>query len=149
MIGLALVSGISVLAQSVKASVSEGVANELVSDFVLNAAEFPVPLAVAVEARGLPDVDSVSAISHVPVRIEDFKAVAVAASAPDVSANFTVQVSSGTLDALAGDTVLIDRTTADLQGWKVGDDLKPRSGPWPSTSSSWAASTRTARLSAT
>ncbi len=128
MIGLALVSGISVLAQSVKASVSEGVANELVSDFVLNAAEFPVPAAVAVEARGLPDVESVSAISHVPVRIEDFSAVAIAASAPDVSANFTVDMASGTLEALAGDTVLIDRATADLQGWTVGDDLNATIG---------------------
>ena len=128
MIGLALVSGISVLAQSVKASVSEGVANELVSDFVLNAAEFPVPAAVAVEARGLPDVESASAISHVPVRIEDFSAVAIAASAPDVSANFTVDMASGTLEALAGDTVLIDRTTADLQGWTVGDDLNATIG---------------------
>ena len=149
MIGLALVAGISVLAQSVKASVSEGVANELRSDFVLNAAEFPIPAAVAVEARGLPDVESVSATSHVPVQIEDFKAVAVAASASDVSANFTVDMSSGTLDALAGDSVLIDRTTADLQGWKVGDDLMPRSAPWPSTSSWSAASTRTARPSPT
>ena len=33
---------------------SEGVANELRSDFVLNAAEFPIPAALAVEARGLP-----------------------------------------------------------------------------------------------
>ena len=95
MIGLALVAGISVLAESVKASVSEGVANELSSDFVLNAAEFPVPAALAVEARALPDVESVSATSHVPVRIEDFKAVAVAASASDVSANFTVDMSAG------------------------------------------------------
>jgi putative ABC transport system permease protein len=128
MIGLALVAGISVLAQSVKASVSEGVANELRSDFVLNAAEFPIPADVAVEARGVAGVESVSATSHVPVQIEDFKAVAVAASASDVSANFIVDMSSGTLDALAGDIVLIDRTTADLQDWKVGDDLSATLG---------------------
>ena len=123
MIGLALVAGISVLAQSVKASVSEGVANELISDYVLNAAEFPVPAALAVEARALPDVESVSATSHLPVRIEGFKAVAVAATASDVAANFTVDMSAGTLEALAGDTILIDRTTADLQGWGVGDEV--------------------------
>ena len=123
MIGLALVAGISVLAQSVKASVSEGVANELISDYVLNAAEFPVPATLAGQARGLPDVESVSATSHVPVRIEGFKAVAVAAIASDVAANFTVDMSAGTLDALAEDTILIDRTTAALQGWGVGDEV--------------------------
>ena len=82
MIGLALVAGISVLAQSVKASVSEGVANELTSDFVLNAAEFPVPGAVAVEARACRASSPSSAPSHVHVHIEDFKAVAVAAPRP-------------------------------------------------------------------
>ncbi len=121
MIGLALVAGISVLAESVKASVSEGVANELRSDFVLNAAEFPVPAALAGQARALTDVASVSATSHVPVQIEDFQAVAVAATSSDVDANFSVDMSVGTLDALGGDTILIDRTTADLEGWSVGD----------------------------
>ena len=128
MIGLALVAGISVLAQSVKASVSEGVANELISDYVLNAAEFPVPATLAGQARGLPDVQSVSTTSHVPVRIEGFKAVAVAAIASDVAANFTVDMSAGTLDALAGDTILIDRTTAALQGWSVGDEVNATVG---------------------
>jgi putative ABC transport system permease protein len=123
MIGLALVAGISVLASSVNASVSEGVANELRSDFVLNAAEFPVPAALAVQARALTDVESVSATSHVEVRIEKFKAVAVAAVASDVAANFTVDMSTGSLDALGGDTILIDRTTAEQEGWNVGDEV--------------------------
>ena len=122
MIGLALVAGISVLAESVKASVSTGVANELRSDYVLNAAEFPVPANLAIEARALPDVESVSATSHVPVRIADLSTVAVAATASDVSANFKVDMSDGMLDALTRDTILIDRTTADLQNWGVGKD---------------------------
>ena len=32
-------------------------------------------------------------------------------------------MSAGALEALAGDTILIDRTTADLQGWGVGDEV--------------------------
>ena len=150
MIGLALVAGISVLAQSVKASVSEGVANELRSDFVLNAAEFPIPAAVAVEARGLPDVESVSATSHVPVRIEDFKAVAVAASASDVSANFTVDMSSRD-PRRPRRRQRPDRPNHSrpprLEGGR--QPRLPRSAPWPSTSSWSAASTRTVRPSPT
>ena len=76
----------------------------------------------------MPDVESVSATSHVPVRIEDFSAVAVAATASDVSANFKVDMSAGTLDALAGDTILIDRTTADLQGWRWVTDVNATVG---------------------
>ena len=43
MIGLALVAAISVLASSVKASITEGVTNELTADFVLNGGSSPVP----------------------------------------------------------------------------------------------------------
>ena len=43
MIGLALAAGISVLAQSVKASVTEGVSSELTSDFVLSGGVSTVP----------------------------------------------------------------------------------------------------------
>ena len=39
MIGLALIAGLSVLAASIKASVTEGVANELTSTFVLNSGD--------------------------------------------------------------------------------------------------------------
>ena len=64
MIGLALIAGISVLAPSVKASVSSGVANELTSDFVLNSGNVaPVPAPVAGAARALPGVRSVAAVS--------------------------------------------------------------------------------------
>ena len=67
MIGLALVAGISVLAQSVKASVSDGVANELTSDFVLNSGNIaPVPAPWPTPHERYPGFASVAAISHSP-----------------------------------------------------------------------------------
>ena len=47
MIGLALIAGLAVLASSVKASVSDGVRNELTSDYVLNGGTSPVRSTVA------------------------------------------------------------------------------------------------------
>jgi putative ABC transport system permease protein len=123
MIGLALVAGISVLAQSVKASVTEGVSNELTSDFVLSGGVSTVPPTVAEEARGLPQVGSVAAVSLVPVRIGDFSTSAAAVEAGPVSDNFTIPMADGRLDSLEGDRVLVDRTTATDNGWKVGDVL--------------------------
>ncbi|CAN5346242.1 ABC transporter permease [soil metagenome] len=123
MIGLSLVAGIAVLASSVKASVSDGVASELTSDFVLNGGAGPVPVSVAPAARELRGVESVSALSLVGLRIGSFTTQATAVSADDVRDNFIVDMSQGSLGALAGDGVLVDRSTADAQGWKVGDAL--------------------------
>jgi putative ABC transport system permease protein len=123
MIGLSLVAGIAVLASSVKASVSEGVANELTSDFVLSGGASPVPPPVAVAARRLPGVESVAAVSLVGVSVGSFSTVASAVSAADVRDNFTTEMIEGSLDAMTGDAVLVDRSTARARGWKVGDDL--------------------------
>jgi putative ABC transport system permease protein len=128
MIGLSLVAGIAVLASSVKASVSEGVASELTSDFVLNGGAAPVPTPVAAAARELPHVASVAAVSLVGLRIGSFSTEASAVSAADVRDNFVVEMSKGDLSALAGDAVLVDRSTARAQGWEVGDTLHATMG---------------------
>ncbi|MEO6510850.1 MAG: ABC transporter permease, partial [Nocardioides sp.] len=128
MIGLALVAGISVLGQSVKASVTDGVTNELTSDFVLNAGASTVPRTVAEKARQLSQVGTVATISLVSVAIGDFSTSAAAVEAGPVSENFKVPMAAGRLDSLEGDRVLVDRTTADDQGWSVGDVLPANVG---------------------
>ena len=66
MIGLALIAGLSVLGESVKASVREGVADELTSDFVLaTGTTAPVPAPVATAVRSLPAVASVAQVSTI------------------------------------------------------------------------------------
>jgi putative ABC transport system permease protein len=128
MIGLALIAGLAVLAQSVKASVSEGVRNELTSDYVLNGGTSPVPGAVAVAARRLPQVSSVATLSTVDLRIGTFRTAASASTAPDVASNFVVRMRTGRLDALSEDTFLVDRATALKRGWAVGDVVEAAVG---------------------
>ncbi|MEO9140045.1 MAG: ABC transporter permease, partial [Jatrophihabitans sp.] len=129
MIGLALIAGISVLAQSVKASVSSGVAEELTSDFVLNSGNVaPVPAPVAAAARDLPAVRSVAAVSFVDVRIGTFQTSASASTAADVADNFRVPMKNGQLAALGRHSVLVDETTASARGWHVGDSLSATVG---------------------
>ena len=124
MIGLALISGISVLAGSVKASVSSGVSQELTSDFVLNTGNVAnVPAPVAVAARELPAVSSVSVLSFVDLQIGTFHTTASAATATDVAENFLVPMAGGSLSSLGRHTVLVDETTASARGWRVGDSL--------------------------
>ena len=121
MIGLALIAGLAVLASSVKASVSDGVRNELTSDYVLNGGTSPVPSTVAVAARRLPQVSSVATLSMVDLQIGSFQAAASASTAPDVAENFVVQMRTGRLDASSKDTFLVDQATATKRGWAVGD----------------------------
>jgi putative ABC transport system permease protein len=129
MIGLALIAGISVLAESVKASVSSGVADELTSNFVLNSGNVaPVPDPVADAVRALPAVRSVAAVSFVDVRIGTFHTSASATTAVDVAANFQVPMKDGQLSALGPHTVLVDETTASAHGWHVGDSLSAAVG---------------------
>jgi putative ABC transport system permease protein len=123
MIGLALVAGISVLASSVQASVSAGVSEELTSDFVLNAGDAGIPSSVAPSVRSLTGVSSVAALSVVGVHIGTFATTAFAVTSADVADNFAITMHAGSLDALAGDAVLVDQTTADARGWHVGDVL--------------------------
>ncbi len=129
MIGLALIAGISVLAESVKASVSSGVAKELTSDFVLNTGNVAaVPAPVALAARHLPGVRSVAAVQLVDVRIGAFHGAAESVTARDVSANFVVTMKEGALSSLDGHTVLVDETTASARGWRVGQALSGNVG---------------------
>jgi putative ABC transport system permease protein len=124
MIGLALIAGVSVLAQSVKASVSSGVAEELTSDFVLNSGNVtPVPGPVAAAARNLGGVRSVAAIGFLDVRIGSFHTMASAVTATDVSDNFVVTMEAGRLTALERHTLLVDQTTASAHGWRLGDTV--------------------------
>ncbi len=124
MIGLALIAGTSVLAESVKASVSSGVSEELTSDFVLNSGNVaPVPAPVAIAARELSAVHSVAAMSFVDVRIGTFHTTAAAVTAADVADNFLVTMKRGQLSALDRHGVLVGETTANERGWHVGDSL--------------------------
>lgn len=123
MIGLALIAGIAVLAQSVKSSVSEGVSNELTSDYVLNGGTSPAPSTVAAAARELPNVRSVATISVVDIQVGTFETAASAIAAAAVADNFVVTMISGRLAALNEHTVLIDEATATTRGWNVGDTL--------------------------
>ncbi len=124
MIGLALISGISVLAQSVKSSVNTAVVDELTSDYVLNSGNVaPVPAPVAEAARALSGVRTVAAVSFVNMRIGGWHTTAAVGTAADVTDNFVVRMTDGRFSALGRHTVLVDQTTASDRGWNVGDSL--------------------------
>jgi putative ABC transport system permease protein len=123
MIGLALVAAISVLASSVKASITEGVTNELTADFVLNGGSSPVPSAVPAAARSVPGVRSVTSLSMVGIHLGRVSTTATAITPTALADNFRVDMYDGSVTGLVRNAVLVDRTTALAQHWRVGDTV--------------------------
>jgi putative ABC transport system permease protein len=132
MIGLTLVTGISVIAASIKASVADVVAKQLTADFVLTTAGADgVPPTLAAAVGGLPGVESVATLSGVDLAVGDLRTGATAATAKGLADTMNVNVVAGSLQSLGGRRVLVNQTTATARGWTVGSLLIARVGTRP------------------
>ncbi len=132
LIGLALVSAVSVAAQSTKASVADLVENQLTADYVLNGGQQPIPPTVARAVSSLPGVTSVATIGVIPVNAGDLGTLtAIAADAQGLRENVAVTVDAGSLDALGTGQVLASRTFAKDHGLTVGEQITASVGTLP------------------
>lgn len=123
MIGLALISGISVVAQSAKASVSDLVDRQLTADYVLNGGQSPFPTSVATTVAALPGVRSVSGLSLLPLKVGQDQLMATTGEATGIADSVKVEVTAGALSALDTGRLLISATTAKDHHWQVGSTV--------------------------
>ena len=124
LIGLALVSAVSVAAQSTKASVADLVQNQLTADYVLNGGQQPIPPTLADTVRRLPGVTSVATIGVIPVEAGSLgNLTAIAADATGLRENVVVTVDSGSLDALTSGRVVVSRGLAKDHQLAVGQTI--------------------------
>jgi putative ABC transport system permease protein len=129
MIGLALVTGISVIAESIKASVADVVARQLTADYVLTTAGADgVPKTLSPAIGTLPGVQSVATLSGVGLAVGGYSTGATAATAGGLAGNVNVTVTAGSLRALDATHVLISESTAKDRGWAVGRALTAQVG---------------------
>ena len=129
MIGLALMAGVSVIASSAKASVASLVDSQLTADYVLNGggvAQFPVTVATTVAQ--LPEVGSVAPLRAVNMQIGKKSLFAIAGDPKGIADNVKVDVTAGALSGLSSGQVIVARTVAKDQGWKVGSVLSASVG---------------------
>ncbi len=133
MIGLALITGLSVIAQSVKASVADIVQGEFTATYVLTGGggQTLVPASVATAAAKLPQVQSVAATSAVPVRAGDKDLFAVAADAQPFADNFALTMRSGDLTALDRGQILVSEAGAKKNSWALGQKVSLSIGTLP------------------
>jgi putative ABC transport system permease protein len=124
MIGLALVSTVTVVASSMKASVAEVVADSSRADFILKPASQAapgMPPVLADDLREVPGVQTVSEMRFGPAQVDGattFVAAIDPATAEDAA---DLQVSAGAVADLDDRSVLVSDKVAEAHGWSVGD----------------------------
>ncbi|MDP9220343.1 MAG: ABC transporter permease [Actinomycetota bacterium] len=127
MIGLALVTGITILADSTKSSFAKAFNSDLTSQYALTAVgNGLVPANVAVQARQIPGVSHVAEYTQIPIKIgtDDFDVTP--ANAADVAAAQRIDLASGSVDALDKGQILVSSKTAKSHHWSVGQTLTGR-----------------------
>ena len=121
MIGLALVSMLSVLAASTKSSITSVVNNNLGADYVLTSKSFlGFSPDVATRATATPGVATVGE-TRVGTAHLNGKSVIVAAVSNNIGSVIKVHMNAGSLDALDKDQLLVSATKATSSKVHVGD----------------------------
>ncbi len=124
MIGLALISAVSVLAASVKTSVGTLVSKGTGATFILlGSGSQALPNSLTSDLSGQPGVASAAGIAIVPLRIGGSKAAATATNPAALKNNILLTPEAGDLGALGPTTILISKKVSDDKGWKVGTVL--------------------------
>lgn len=124
MIGLGLVSMVSILSASLKASFDATLTQTVKADFILSTSSFvPFSPDVAVKTRDVPGVASVSEFRQGGFRVNGKTAFLSAVDPTTVDNVTTLDVTTGSIDSLAGGDVLVFDDVAKENGWSVGDSL--------------------------
>jgi putative ABC transport system permease protein len=127
MIGLALVSTVTVVASSMKASVADVIADSSRADFILKAAGQAspgLPPQLAAELRGVEGVGTVSEMRFAPAQVDGASTVVSAIDPVTAETAADLQVSSGAIADLGAGSVLVSDKIAEAEGWGVGDPVR-------------------------
>ena len=127
MIGLALVSALTIVAASANASVSDAINRVIGADFlIVSQSQTPFPSTVATAAAAVPGVADVSAVQQVPATIDGSSTSLTAVDPATVGQMVNLTWDSGSLASLQPGTVMLDKTSATKQHLTIGDHVTVR-----------------------
>jgi len=129
MIGMALVGGVSVIAASAQASVAGVVESQLHADVVLQSATRDLPKGAIADVDALPEVGASAAFAFAPLEVaadDGTTGTQYVAGVRDDLFDRTIEAETidGDLASLADGDAAVQESTADDQGWAVGDTLR-------------------------
>ncbi|MDG4827764.1 FtsX-like permease family protein [Solwaraspora sp. WMMD1047] len=123
MIGLTLVSLVSVLAASMKASVDAVFEREFGADYSLEATSFTGFSADALRAvENAPGVRSVTPVQYGAVEVDGERLLLMVADPAQLAGPIKLDVEDGAA-TLGSDELLVQRNVADSRGWRVGSTV--------------------------
>jgi putative ABC transport system permease protein len=124
MIGLALVSLLTVFATSTKASTDQTLDRVLGADFlVYGSSQQPFPSQVATAVAAVDGVGSVSAVQDVMAKVAGSTEDVTAVDPATIGTMVTLGSAGGQLSDLGGMTIGVDDTTAKDAGLAIGDTV--------------------------
>lgn len=126
MVGVALVAAIAVFASSVKASIRSIFAKQFTGDYVVSTQTFgfgglPVTLAQAI--NGMPGVKAAAGVQLGLGKVDGKDKTFAVVDPVTVSKMFDLQMTSGSLQALSTDTILVSKKTSDSSHVAMGDTV--------------------------
>ncbi|MEY2420714.1 MAG: putative transport system permease protein [Acidimicrobiaceae bacterium] len=129
MIGVALVSFITILASSTKASISQGVDKRFTGDFVIDSGTFGLgglSPDLAEKLKALPELDAVSGSRMTPTQVNG-AATLLSSGDPVAMQKITdFGITEGSFRDLGPTQIAVLKDTATSNGWKIGDTVPVR-----------------------
>ena len=135
MIGVALVSFITILATSTKDSVSDTVGKSLRADYVIGSGGFGgtgLSPTLGAEVAKLPEVSAVSPVRTTPVGVGAGSSQVVAVETSTIERLFDLKVTAGRITDVTGQSVAMKASKAAGNGIGIGDTIGftfARTGP--------------------
>ncbi|MFD8160152.1 ABC transporter permease [Streptomyces malaysiensis] len=126
MVGLTLITGMTVIAGSIQQGINKMAADGLRSDFVVSmggGSARPLSPEVSKTLAKLPEVTSISPLRASPARIAGDSDSLTGVDPKAIRNLVNVDFTEGSFTALGGTKALIDDKIADEHGWKVGSTI--------------------------
>ncbi|MFG2286020.1 ABC transporter permease [Streptomyces sp. NPDC048595] len=124
MVGLTLITGMTVIAGSVQKGIDKMATDALKADYVVSmASQTPLSPDVAKKIAGLDEVTASSPLRNSPARIGADTAYLTGVDGPDFGKLTRLDFVKGSLGDLRGDRAVVDDATAKEKGWQPGSRL--------------------------
>ncbi|GHG77349.1 ABC transporter permease [Streptomyces griseocarneus] len=124
MIGLTLITGLTVIAGSVQQAIDKMATGSLKADYVVSMASM-TPLSTDVEKKlsAHPDVTAASPLRSSPARIGGEHQSLTGVNGKTIGKLTNLEFTAGSVNGLSGDKVVVDDATARINHWKLGSSL--------------------------
>ncbi|WP_431044029.1 ABC transporter permease [Streptomyces sp. P1-3] len=125
MIGLTLITGLTVIAGSLQKSIDKMAADSFQSDYFVQMGDDGRPLSpqVAKTVSGLDQVTASSALRMAPVRIAGHNEDVGGVDGKQIDKLLDLPFSAGSFSSVNGDKIIVDEDMAEDRGWKVGSSV--------------------------